>query len=84
MGGTSLVVQELGLLISTAGGTDSQIPCHGFSEEKKKKNQMGEVKLGPILSVTPHLTKHGPLNEAFPDQKFQSLQFLGLCLSIHE
>lgn len=59
-------------------------PTHGLGEAKKKKNQIGEVKLGPLLSVAPHLTNHGPLKEAFPGQKFQSLQFLGLCLSIHE
>ena len=87
MGGTSLVVQRLELLISTAGGTDSQIPPMGSvgqKKKKKKKNQMGEVQLGPLLSVAPHLTKYGPLNDAFPGQKFQLLQFLGLCLSIHE
>ena len=85
MGGTSLVVQQLELLISTAGGTDSQIPAMGSVGQKKtKKNQMGEVQLGPLLSVAPHLTKYGPLNDAFPGQTFQSLQFLGLCLSIHE
>lgn len=85
MGGTSLVVQQLELLISTAGGTDSQIPAMGsVGQKKKKKNQMGEVQLGLLLSVAPHLTMYGPLNDAFLSQKFQSLQFLGLCLSIHE
>ena len=39
MGGTSLVVQRLELLISTAGGTDSQIPPMGSVGQKKKKEK---------------------------------------------
>jgi len=37
MGGTSLVVQQLELLISTPGGTDSQIPPMGSVGQKKRK-----------------------------------------------